>query len=370
MFRNNNASKIEIPEEIWRYSSNAKRHHYVPECLLRRFSTSPEEEHPSIYRLDIKTDTCLKLSTLNCAVVQRYNRLSEASGLPVGYAEAMLSWAEGQAVPVIEKLVHGSIVNQQEREWLSIFIMVQQQRTPRGREWLRFGQEEATKLWLLKQIYENRDMTRKHLRESLHQEPTETEVDASIRELAEPLENGELVINIGSDQEILSMFMPVPTLIPLIYEMNWEFLRAPDGENFILSDEPLVRHDPVNPDGPAAWRSSPTVNVTLPLDPQLCLFLRQTPRRRQRQIDITSDQVLDINLRTYAGARENIFGPTKQLLERVSAVAKANVECVNRYRPNPPAIHLLERTIGKDTPFNVTTIPGPQNIKIRRGSSR
>ena len=57
MFSNDDASKIKIPEEIRRYNSNAKRHHYVPECLLRRFSTNPEDEHPLIYRLDIKTGT-------------------------------------------------------------------------------------------------------------------------------------------------------------------------------------------------------------------------------------------------------------------------------------------------------------------------
>ena len=124
----------------------------------------------------------------------------------------MLSYMEGQATPLVEKLIHGSMLNLQERIDFSIFLMTQQMRTPRGREWLRFGQDQATKFWLLKQIYENRDFTRKYLRESLYREPTETEVDASIRELAEPLENGEFVVNIGLDQEILSMFMPVPTL--------------------------------------------------------------------------------------------------------------------------------------------------------------
>src|SRR5258708_40065112 len=44
-----------IPKEIQRYISNAKRHHYVPELLLRRFSTNPTEEHPLIYQLNVKT---------------------------------------------------------------------------------------------------------------------------------------------------------------------------------------------------------------------------------------------------------------------------------------------------------------------------
>ncbi len=238
---------FKFSEEIMRYSSNAKRHHYVPEFLLRRFSTDHDKEHPPIYRLEIKTGTISKLSTLNCTVIQHYNRLSTASGLPPGFPEAMLSYADSHAAPIIEKFVRGEVINRQEREDFSIFIMVQQQRTPRGREWQRFGQEQATTLWLLNQIYENRAMTREQVRESLDREPTEAEIDESIRDMAKPLESGELVLNMSSDQEILGMFTAVPTLIPLIYEMNWELLRVPEGQNFILSDEPLVRHDPNNP---------------------------------------------------------------------------------------------------------------------------
>jgi hypothetical protein len=87
----------EIPKELLQYLSNAKRHHYVPEFLLQRFSTNPADEHPPIYRLDVKTGAISKLSTINCAVIQHYNRLSAVSGLPVGFAEAMLSYIEGQA---------------------------------------------------------------------------------------------------------------------------------------------------------------------------------------------------------------------------------------------------------------------------------
>jgi len=359
----------EIPEEILRYISNAKRHHYVPEFLLRRFSTSPEEEHPLIYRLDVKSDAISKLSTLNCAVVQHYNRLSAASDLPSGFPEAMLAYIESLSALAIEKLVRGEMLNEPERESFSIFIMIQQQRTPRGREWLRFGQEQAAKFWLLKQLYERRDQSREMLREDLGREPTEPEVDEFIRNMAEPLESGELMVSINSDQEILGMFVPTPDLIPLIYDMNWMLLKAPEGQNFILSDDPLVRHDPANPDGPAGWRSSPTVEVTMPLDPQLCLLLRQPPRA-QREIVITAERVLDINLRTYAGAREAIFGPDEQLLESISVAAKAHLIRVDLYRPKPPTFHVFERMTGDDKPFKRTDIPGPHNIKIRRSSRK
>ncbi len=233
----------EIPKAIQQHLSNAKRHHYVPEFLLRRFSTNPAEEHPQIYRLDVKTGAISKLSTLNCAVIQHYNRLSAASGLPAGFAEAMLSYAESRAIPLVEKLLHGEILDLQERVEFSIFLMAQQMRTPRGREWLRFGQDQAAKFWVLKQLYENRDITKEHLREDLGREPTEDEIDESIRQTAEPLERDELRVSTGQDMEILGMFTPAPDLIPLIGEMNWILLEASGGQSFILSDDPLVRLD-------------------------------------------------------------------------------------------------------------------------------
>lgn len=355
----------EIPKEIQQYLSNAKRHHYVPEFLLRRFSTNPTDEHPPIYRLNVKTGAILPLSTMNCAVIQHYNRLSEASGLPRGFAEAMLAHAEAKATPLVEKLLHGEILDLQERVDFSIFLMAQQMRTPRGREWHRFTYEQAATLWLQKEIYQNRDVTNQHLREDLGREPTEDEIDEHIRQMAESLESGELILSTTSDQEILGMFVPAPELVPLIGDMNWTLLEAPSGHSFILSDDPLVRLDPHNPDGPASWRSSPSMEATMPLDPQYCLRLRQPPLAQSRQV-ITADEVLDINLRTYAAAREAIFGPTEQLLESVNAAAKANDIRVDLYRPTPPNLYIFERIEGEEKPSKVTRISGPSEIKIHR----
>jgi Protein of unknown function (DUF4238) len=356
----------EIPKEIQQHLSNAKRHHYVPEFLLRRFSTNPADEHPLIYRHDVRTGAITKLSTSNCAVIQHYNRLSATSGLPAGFAEAMLSYTESHAAPLIEKLLHGGMLNLQERVEFSTFLMAQQMRTPRGREWLRFGQDQAAKYWVLKQIYENRDLTKERLREDLGREPTDDEIDESILQMAETFERDELMVNVSSDQEILGMFMPAPDLIPLIGEMNWTLLEAPVGQSFILSDDPLVRLDTLNPDGPAGWRSSSTVEATMPLDPHYCLRLRQQPPLAQSAHVITADEVLDINLRTYASALDAIFSPTEQLLESVNAAAKANTIRVDLYRPKPPNMYVFERTEGEEKPSKVTRIPGPSEIKIRR----
>ncbi len=144
--------------------------------------------------------------------------------------------------------------------------------------------------------------------------------------------------------------------------MDWTLLEAPSGQNFILSDDPLVRVDLHNPGGPAAWRSSPHVEATML---RYCLRLRQPPLAQSMSV-VSADEVLDINLRTYAGAREAIFGSTEQLLESVYAAAKANTIRVDLYRPQPPNMYVVERIEGEEKPSKITRTPGPQEIKIRR----
>ena len=68
---------LKIPEEIRRLISGAKRHHYVSEFLLRRFSIDPHDERPQIYRLEVTMGTIATSSTRDCAVIQHYNRLSD-----------------------------------------------------------------------------------------------------------------------------------------------------------------------------------------------------------------------------------------------------------------------------------------------------
>jgi hypothetical protein len=356
---------FDLAKAIQPYLSNAKRHHYIPEFLLRRFSTDPGAEHPQIYRLDVKTGDISTPSTLNCAVIQHYNRLSASSGLSAGTAEAVLALVEGQAVLLLEKLIRHETLDAPEREDFSTFLMLQQMRTPRGREWLRFMQDQGAKFGTLKQLYENRDWAKSLLRKELGRNPSKEEMSQFIRQLAEPLENDELIVSGGLDLEILGMFSQAPTIVPLITNMNWTVLKAPAGYSFILSDEPLVLLDARSPEKAVGWGVS-SLEVTMPLDPQYCLFLQQEPRQAQRLRVASADLVHDINLRTYARARESIFGPTQPLLESVYAAAQATSYRVERYRPTPPSIFLFERKVGEEHPSNVTRIPGPTEVTIRR----
>ena len=81
-------------------------------------------------------------------------------------------------------------------------------------------------------------------------------------------------------------------------------------------------------------------------------------------------QVLDLNLRTYASAREFIFGSNQLLLQNVHRAAKANRAVVADYVPVPPRVHVIEQAEGNAAAPRITTTQGPSAIEIRRGGAK
>ena len=223
---------------------------------------------------------------------------------------------------------------------------------------------------MLKQIYEGRDVHGRLLLEKLGREPTEEEISESVKTWADDIESGRLKVVPTRDHEVGAMFMSVEAGVAAILGMSWTYVEAPAGERFILSDEPLLRVDTAHPDVSIGWLSSPTFEATLPLDPGLLLFMRPHPAfGRQRSI-ATPTQVMGLNLRTYASARELILGSTQGVLQTVRAAAKRDPATVARFKQQPSSVHVLESAEGDKTPSKVTTTRGPTTASIRRHRSR
>jgi hypothetical protein len=114
----------------------------------------------------VRTGKTSRTSTINSCVIQHHNTFYETPGLPRGFAEAVLSAVEADAAPVVEKLVAAQPISEKEEVALALFVYFQQQRTPRGREYLNFMLEQGAKYWMLKQIYEGRDVHRVRFHEN------------------------------------------------------------------------------------------------------------------------------------------------------------------------------------------------------------
>ncbi len=113
--------------------AEAKRHHYVPRVLLRRFSSGPEADNPPLLRLDKKSGRPSRTSVGKEAVIGHYYRIDKPTPkLPSASAEQDLARLEAEAAEAIRKLSAGVCLSIAERVHMAFFLFMLQQRTPPG----------------------------------------------------------------------------------------------------------------------------------------------------------------------------------------------------------------------------------------------
>src|SRR5512132_4422999 len=95
--------------------------HYVPQLLLRRFSTQPKAKNPPLVKLDLKTGRPSRTSVKNEAAISHYNRPEPKSKIPPRLIEETLSKIEAAAAKPIQELVDGRLLAQTERLDVALF---------------------------------------------------------------------------------------------------------------------------------------------------------------------------------------------------------------------------------------------------------
>jgi Protein of unknown function (DUF4238) len=279
--------------------SEAKLHHFVPRFLLRRFTTAPNHENPRIWRLDKKTGRTAATGIKNEAGVSYFNRLETPTGIPADAVEQVLGMVESLAAGTIDKLVAGLPLEEGEREGMGLFIYLQHQRTPRGRHWMMSEFEQALTLSALQRVLDPALM--QNFYRSQGEEVSLEEARRRGAELASQLEKGDLILKGQHDHAVANMLLHANDLgLTIAHEMTWGVLHSQGQDRFIISDHPVLIHDPqAGPERGAGWLSSPDVEVSLPLDSGAALLLAPgEPSTLHEQAG--PEDVEEINLRTYA----------------------------------------------------------------------
>lgn len=345
--------------------TGAKLHHYVPQMLLRRFAEDPEARSPTLFRLDKKTGQTIRSSVRNEGAITHHNRLANVPGLAPTFIEDTLATSEGRAVEPIRKLIAGERLTMMERLDIAFFLYFQQQRTPRGRAWQVFGQEQAARLFMLQRLTDT-EAARRFFADR-GEAKTEAELEEWTAHARRQIENGELKIHAGHDREVMGMFLLADDVVPRIAsDFTYLVVRATGRGRFITCDHPLAMYDSAAPaDRGVGWLSSPRVEITLPLDPMTCLaLLRGLPTEDFMPAD--DEVVLDLNLRTYASAEWTIFGPSQASVQDARRAARQQRGRVARLAPRAPRIHIAERFEDEPEPFAKRVIAAPGPARGRR----
>lgn len=272
---------------------------------------------------------------------------------------------ESDAAEPIRKLVDGEPLNPAERLQMGLFLHVQRNRTPRARKWNASMYGEMAQL-MTETNLQNPQLVRGQVRK-VDATKTDEEIEQWRLDTLEDLRSGRLVVDASQDHEVAGIFFLAARVVPIIAQgMAWVSLRADPGSSFICSDHPVHIYDENAPPGAGiGWVSSPTTEVTMPIDQRVCLLLKRGPPTWVLS-NVDAARVQELNLRTYASAQWSTYGSSQQVVQYVRTLAKRNPTLIAQRRPRPPRSVIFERVEGEAAPRSATVYRPPVGPPERR----
>jgi Protein of unknown function (DUF4238) len=232
--------------------SKPKKHHYVPQFLLRNFSDS---ERKSVFVLDKSNEKIYRSSLLDTGSEKYFY---EYTGANLGTdTEAKLAELESVCSPIVEDIIRQECIDAislRDRTLLCLFASVQKLRTNKQREEFEQLNRFISESFKSKGIDPNKDV------ENFKELSREEIINASIRNLH----------SLGAD------------LAQYFINKEIRLVKAPDNEEFYISDHPitLYNHFPRGGRGNLGLGLR-GIEIQFPISPKLCLdfFCSETVSR-------------------------------------------------------------------------------------------
>jgi uncharacterized protein DUF4238 len=318
----------------------AKRQHFLPQLLLRKFSFTREGQE-GIFQMKAAGRAAPRRVGLKGAASR--NRLyagldddGELSNRNEGY----LALIEAHAAPALTCLLEDpDSLSPGQRATIAFFIAVQTMRTPGAAAQVTAVAQTAFQN-AASEMFSDRDAFAERHREFFGENADEEEIEAYRREIIDSVRDGKLRLVGERGAAFGEGLRHAVELVPAIIAFDWTLLRAPDG-GIITCDRGYAIHDPTPPVPWAAQGllSSENSETTFPLSSDACLLLRPEPASASLSIaEIDSRQVEEINLRTYGWAEEYVFGESQAALVAVRTAARQRPADVVCPRPFSQAI--------------------------------
>jgi len=328
---------------------SAKRHHYLPTFLIRRFAQ--RKDPPFVYRLDVSSGRTRLVPPRSQAFRHQYYRFDlegepiELDGEPVdpGIVEKDLQRIDGDAANAIRRLVSGVEIEPRERFALAIFCAVQERRTPQGRAEARFMDEFLhtleQEMW-----FSNKGDFLAHARTAVP-EISEEEIENFRVDTLEQIQSGKLVFKAPRARELALIFFQLDEVVlKVLKECEWWIMRVDeDAPDLVLSDVGItqVDHTPRHPKAGRGWMSSPGAETILPIDPRMAVVV--TPGSGDWFWgDIDADEVEDINLRSYAHSDVCYYGTSQESVCELRRLARRESVQIGEYAPRSPVLWVAE----------------------------
>jgi Protein of unknown function (DUF4238) len=319
--------------------SEAKRHHFIPEFLLRRFADN-KNGRERLCQLDIASGKPIWVDPGSAASRRRLYSLPHEEGGTHNLMEGFFSIVESHAAPAIQRLCETGKLDLADRSTIAFFVAFLEGRTLGGLERLERLGDQATKSFFASHAGDPDEYARTY-REAIGEADRET-IEQHRQWLIEALRDGHVRI---SDPKAFALDMlqhAAADTFQIIFQLHWELLED-EQTSFITSDRGMALHDPTPrfPWSGQAWLSSANSRGLVPLDPRHCLMLHPSPAGPGRQFDFrraAKPVVEAINLCSYGYASEYIFSHSQEVATQVHRLARRRPKNVIRPKPNPTVV--------------------------------
>lgn len=316
-------------------SNAAKRHHFVPQLLLRRFAEAHSGKDCLFQMEATSRKAPLRVDMRTAASRRRlYTALGE-DGQPSNRIEGYLALIETHAAPALRHLIEdpGSLSPGQ-RATIAFFVGVQTMRTPAAAEQITMLANAALQR-AASEFYSDRDAFADRHREFFDDGATPAEIEEFRVKTLDQIRQGQVQVSGDDGAAFATAIEHAIRNAPTLFTFDWTLLCAPDG-GLITSDRGYAIHDPTPP-YPWAGQgllSSENSETSMPLSDTSSLLMRPGPGRSTLAVrEISASEVQRLNLRIYGWADKYVFARKQTTL--VDTRVASRRRAVDVVRPKP-----------------------------------
>ena len=305
-----------------------KRHHHLPESYLEGFC-----KQGVLYVYDGKRSQLRPQTPKNTAVRGHYYTVEAADGSKRTDIEELLAKIEGQATPVLRKLVSGQPIDQSEKDIFSAYLAFMQSRGPQFEEMVATAHRRVAKV-AADLAFKDEKRAEQALRS--FEADTGKQSGVSAAALVDFHKRAAYKIEVPRNASLHAMLSVTEPIGRVLSQLDWLVCHAPRSSAFITSDAPLAILPPKNhPRFLGTGVATPGAAKLFSLSSRGCLVMYE-PGGRLEHRNVGTSQVRDLNLAVALRADTMLIGESepqmKGIVDRIcSAVASDSSKACERY---------------------------------------
>ncbi len=242
--------------------TEARRHHYVPQFLLRSFSHNHGGK-PHVFQMETSGRRApYRVGLRSAAVREGLYTLVDENGEASNRHEGWLAVIEGKAAPALQHLLGDpDALTVADRMTVAFFIATQWMRTPLAAQQVMVIANVAFRTAASEQFSDRRAFAKSY-REHFEQQATEEEIERFRQECIAQVRGGRVQVAVRGGGAFAQALRFAVEQVPMLFAFDWILLRGPGG--LITSDRGIAIHDPApaHPWSSQGFLSSPRVEVT------------------------------------------------------------------------------------------------------------